>query len=162
MRAQQAEARKRLQEEEAKRFQEEEAARKQAQEEEARKQAQEEEARKQAQEEEARKQAQEEEARRQQVKDEGTRPGKLFRALYSYSAMREDELSVVDGDIVKVCSPSCYILYIHTYSRYMWLIHSSLRACLSVCRSESKCKSACVHTYTRACFMQSRNRSPNQ
>ena len=144
MRAQQAEARKRLQEEEAKRFQEEEAARKQAQEEEARKQAQ------------------EEEARRQQVKDEGTRPGKLFRALYSYSAMREDELSVVDGDIVKVCSPSCYILYIHTYSRYMWLIHSSLRACLSVCRSESKCKSACVHTYTRACFMQSRNRSPNQ
>ena len=79
--------------------------------------AQEEEARKQAQEEEARKRTQEEESRKQQVKTEGTRPGKLYRALYSYTAEREDELSFADGDIVKVCHKilysctACFILY---------------------------------------------------
>ena len=102
--------------EEERRAQEEEA-RKQAQEEEARKRTQEEESRKQAQEEEARKRTQEEESRKQQVKTERTRPGKLYRALYSYTAEREDELSFADGDIVKVCHKilysctACFILY---------------------------------------------------
>ena len=73
--------------------------------------AQEEEARKQAQEEEARKRTQEEESRKQQVKTEGTRPGKLYRALYSYTAEREDELSFADGDIVQVCRKILYLLH---------------------------------------------------